>query len=196
MDLAQMNYTTMEKELMTIVFALDKFRSYMLGFKVIVFFDHTALKFLLKKPDAKSRLIWWLLKDVENSAADYLSKIEREIDPMLIRDDFPNEQLLQIDTSRPWYADICNFLIASIFPPGASRTDREKLKSEAKYYVRDDPYLYNSQVYSLVLHFFHSIARGGHYKSTRTAWKVLECRFYWPTIFRDAHQFASAYKPC
>ncbi|RDX99498.1 Retrovirus-related Pol polyprotein from transposon 17.6, partial [Mucuna pruriens] len=61
MDPAQMNYTTTEKELLAIVFALDKFCLYLLGSKVIAVFDHAALKFLLKKPDAKLRLIRWML---------------------------------------------------------------------------------------------------------------------------------------
>ncbi|RDY13531.1 Retrovirus-related Pol polyprotein from transposon 17.6, partial [Mucuna pruriens] len=56
-----LNYTTTEKELLAIVFALDKFQSYLLGSKIIVFSDHAALKFLLKKPDAKPRLIQWML---------------------------------------------------------------------------------------------------------------------------------------
>ncbi|RDY10529.1 Retrovirus-related Pol polyprotein from transposon 17.6, partial [Mucuna pruriens] len=61
MDSAQQNYTTTEKELLAIVFALDKFRSYLLGSKIVVFSDHAALKYLLKKPDAKPRLIRWML---------------------------------------------------------------------------------------------------------------------------------------
>ncbi|XP_052172188.1 uncharacterized protein LOC127788116 [Diospyros lotus] len=61
LDSAQANYTMTEKELLAIVFALDKFRSYLLGSKVIVFSDHAALKFLLKKQDAKPRLIRWML---------------------------------------------------------------------------------------------------------------------------------------
>ncbi|RDX98694.1 Retrovirus-related Pol polyprotein from transposon 17.6, partial [Mucuna pruriens] len=48
-------------ELLAIVFALDKFRSYLLGSKIIVFSDHAALRYLLKKPDAKPRLIRWML---------------------------------------------------------------------------------------------------------------------------------------
>ena len=57
LDSAQCNYSTTEKELLTIVFALEKFRSYLLGTKVIVFSDHAALRYLLAKKEAKPRLI-------------------------------------------------------------------------------------------------------------------------------------------
>ena len=49
----QLNYATTEKELLAVVFAMDKFRSYLAGAKVIVYTDHTALKYLLTKKDAK-----------------------------------------------------------------------------------------------------------------------------------------------
>jgi hypothetical protein len=52
-----LNYTTTEKELMAVVFAIDKFRSYLVGAKVIVYTDHAALKYLLTKKDAMPRLI-------------------------------------------------------------------------------------------------------------------------------------------
>uniref|UniRef100_A0A151UGF4 Retrovirus-related Pol polyprotein from transposon opus n=1 Tax=Cajanus cajan TaxID=3821 RepID=A0A151UGF4_CAJCA len=61
LDAAQENYTTTEKELLAIVFALDKFQSYLLGSRVIVFIDHAALKYLLKNADSKPRLIRWML---------------------------------------------------------------------------------------------------------------------------------------
>ncbi|RDX71510.1 Retrovirus-related Pol polyprotein from transposon 17.6, partial [Mucuna pruriens] len=61
MDPAQQNYTTIEKELFAIVFALDKFRSYLLNSKIVVFSNHAALRYLLKKPNAKPRLIRWML---------------------------------------------------------------------------------------------------------------------------------------
>ncbi|RDX66316.1 Retrovirus-related Pol polyprotein, partial [Mucuna pruriens] len=105
-------YTTTEKELLAIVFALNKFRSYLLGSKIIVFSDHAALRYMLKKPNAKPRLIRWMLllqefdlkirdkKGAENSVADHLSRIEKESEPMPIRDVFPDEQLLHIDESQ------------------------------------------------------------------------------------------------
>ncbi|RDX89086.1 Retrovirus-related Pol polyprotein, partial [Mucuna pruriens] len=220
MDPAQQNYTTTKKELLAIVFALDKFHSYLLGSKIVVFSDHAALRYLLKKPDAKPRLIRWMLllqefnleirdkKGAENSVADHLSRIEGGSEQLPIRDEFPDEQLLHIKTATPWFADICNFVATSQFPPEASRTYKEKIRSDAKYYVWDDPYLWrlcsdkiirrcipNTEINS-VLQFCHSTPGGGHYGSSRTARKVLDCGLYWPSIFKDAHQFVSTCTKC
>ena len=86
---AQRNYTTTEKELLAIVFALDKFRQYLLGSKVIVLSDHAALKHLLAKKEFKPRLIRWILllqefnleikdkRGAENLVADHLSRLVR-----------------------------------------------------------------------------------------------------------------------
>ena len=53
---AQRNYTTIEKKLLVVVFALDKFRAYLVGSFIIIFTDHSTLKYLLTKQDAKSKL--------------------------------------------------------------------------------------------------------------------------------------------
>ena len=57
---AQRNYTTTEKELLAIVFALDKFPAYLVGSFIVVFIDDSTLKYLLTKQDAKARLITWI----------------------------------------------------------------------------------------------------------------------------------------
>ncbi|RDY10727.1 hypothetical protein CR513_04701, partial [Mucuna pruriens] len=187
----------MEKELLAILFSLDKFRSYLLGSKVIIFSDHVVLKyeFDLEIRDKKG---------ADNAMVDHLSWIKHEPDPMPIRDNFPDEQLLYMDTSTPWFTNICNFIVASQFPPEASQLYKEKIKSDAKYYIWDDPYRSDQVIcrcildsnMSSVLHFCHATTRGAHHGSIRTTQKVLDYGFYWPTIFRDAHQFTSACKQC
>ena len=62
---AQLNYSTTKKELLTIIFALEKFRSYLIGYKIIVSSDHTGVKYLLTKMDAKSLLIQWRLPELK-----------------------------------------------------------------------------------------------------------------------------------
>ncbi|CAN6566330.1 unnamed protein product [Malus baccata var. baccata] len=120
---AQLNYSTTEKELLAVVFALDKFRSYLIGTKVIVFTDHAALKYLLTKKEAKPRLIRWILllqefdieirdkKGSENVVADHLSRMVHNEESLLILETFPDEKLLSIKVSEPWYADLVNFLV-------------------------------------------------------------------------------------
>ena len=58
---AQINYTTTEKELLAIVYVSGKFRAYLVGQKVIVYFDHATVKCLLSKKDTKLRLLRWIL---------------------------------------------------------------------------------------------------------------------------------------
>jgi len=58
---AQNNYATTEKELLAIVFALEKFRSYLVGSKIVIYIDHAAIKYLLRKADSQPRLIRWIL---------------------------------------------------------------------------------------------------------------------------------------
>ena len=58
---AYLNYSTTEKEMLAVVFALEKFWSYLIGCKIIVFTEHAVLKYLLTKKDAKVKLIRWVL---------------------------------------------------------------------------------------------------------------------------------------
>ncbi|GJV84603.1 reverse transcriptase domain-containing protein [Tanacetum coccineum] len=85
---AESNYTTTEKEMLVVVYAFKKFRSYLIMNKSIVYTDHSALKYLFAKKDAKARLLRWVLllqefdfkvidtKGAENYAADHLSRLE------------------------------------------------------------------------------------------------------------------------
>jgi len=128
---AQLNYTTTEKELLVVVvYALDKFRSYICGSKVIVYSDHSAVHYLMEKMDAKPRLIRWVLllqefdleirdkKGCENVVADHLSRIPGDYEDLTpnINEQFPDEYLLSVSTDVPWYANFANYVATGTIP--------------------------------------------------------------------------------
>ena len=85
---AQENYSTIEKEMLAIVFACEKFRLYILGFHIIIPIYHAIIKYLMAKKEAKQRLIMWVLllqefnqeikdkKGCDNVIADHLLRVE------------------------------------------------------------------------------------------------------------------------
>ncbi|GJT41987.1 reverse transcriptase domain-containing protein [Tanacetum coccineum] len=95
---AQIHYTTTEKEMLADVYAFEKFRPYLVLSKSIVYTDHSALKYLMNKQDAKPRLL-----RLENPHKDVLENKD-------INENFPLETLEVISNgSTPWFADYANY---------------------------------------------------------------------------------------
>nr|GFA40571.1 reverse transcriptase domain-containing protein [Tanacetum cinerariifolium] len=158
---AESNYTTMEKEMLTVVYAFKKFRSYLIMNKSIVHTDHSALKYLFAKKDAKARLLWWVLllqefdfkvldtKGVENLAADHLSRLENPHENVLdlkeINETFPLETLSMVtfhsDSSALWFADIANYHAGNFIVKGMTSQQKNKFFKDVKHYFWDDPFL-------------------------------------------------------
>ncbi|CAL8993245.1 unnamed protein product [Prunus brigantina] len=221
---AQLNYSTTEKELLAVVFALEKFRSYLVGSKVIVYSDHAALRFLLTKKDAKPRLIRWILllqefdleirdkKGSENVVADHLSRLvdENHGDGKILplNESFPDEQLFVIQDKEPWYADFVNYLASGVIRDDLTFQERKKFFSMVKHYMWDEPYLFKycpdqiirrcvpESEQQSILTFSHALACGGHFSAKKTALKVLQSGFFWPTLFKDAFDFCSKCDRC
>ena len=219
---AQLNYATTEKELLAIVFAFDKFRPYLIGNKVVVHTDHSAIKYLMTKKDAKPRLIRWVLllqefdveikdkKGTENLVADHLSRLEGTKDDVPVNDEFPDEKLLAIEDKRaaPWFADFVNYLVAKVIPPEFNYQQKKRFFAHLKHYYWEEPILYRhcvdqvirrcvpeDEMHSILNH-CHTLPCGGHFGGQRTAAKVLQSGFYWPSLFKDAHQFVSTCDKC
>ncbi|GJW09751.1 reverse transcriptase domain-containing protein [Tanacetum coccineum] len=163
----QIHYTTTEKEMLAIVYAFKKFRPYLVLSKSIVYTDHSTLKYLMNKQDAKPRLLRWVLllqefditirdkKGSENLAADHLSRLENPHKDVLenkdINEHFPLETLGVISSeSTPWFADYANYHAGNFIIKGMSTQQKRKFFKDVKHYFWDDPYLFpyeNSLIY-------------------------------------------------
>nr|GEV65120.1 reverse transcriptase domain-containing protein [Tanacetum cinerariifolium] len=197
MTQAESNYTTTEKEMLAVVYAFEKFRSYLIMNKSIVYTDHSALKYLFSKKDSKVRLLRWILllqefdfkvidtKGAENYAADHLSRLENPyenvFDPKEINETFPLETL---------------------------NKQKQKNFKDVRHYFWDDPYLFKTCADQMIrrcvagqealdiLEACHSGPTGGHYGANYTAKKVFDSGFYWPTIYKDAFDLVKHCDSC
>ncbi|GJS40308.1 reverse transcriptase domain-containing protein [Tanacetum coccineum] len=135
---AQAHYTTTEKELLAVVYAFEKFRSYLVLSKSIVYTDHSAIKYLFAKKDAKPRLMRWILLLQEFDVCHPRQKKE-------ITKTFPLETLgsvaLRVD-STPWFADFANYHAGNFIVKGMSSQQKNKFFKDVKHYFWDDPFLF------------------------------------------------------
>nr|GEY82201.1 reverse transcriptase domain-containing protein [Tanacetum cinerariifolium] len=159
--------------------------------------DHSALKYLFSKKDAKARLLRWILllqefdfkvidtKGAENYVADHLSRLENPyenvFDPKEINETFPLETL---------------------------NKQKQKKFKDVRHYFWDDPYLFKTCADQVIrrcvaaqeaidiLKACHSGPTGGHYGANYTAKKVFDLGFYWPTIYKDAFELVKHCDSC
>ncbi|GJW03767.1 reverse transcriptase domain-containing protein [Tanacetum coccineum] len=197
---AQAHYTTTEKELLAVVYAFEKFWPYLVLSKTIVYTNHSDLKYLLVKQDVKPRLL-----RLENPHQGDLEKKE-------ITKTFPLETLRMIsfhgDSSTPWFADIANYHAGNFVVKGMSSQQKKKFFKDVKHYFWDDPYLFKicaDQVIRRCVHgqeavdiltAFHNGPTEGHHGANYTAKKIFDSGFYWPTIYRDAHNMVKSCDSC
>ncbi|XP_070025225.1 uncharacterized protein [Nicotiana sylvestris] len=196
---AQLNYTVTEKEMLAVVYVIEK-------------------------KDSKPHLIRWVFllqefdleirdrKGTENQVADHLSRLEgaeNAIEVEEILETFPDEQLLAITHQEaPWYADLANYLASGIVPHDLSSVQRKRFFRESRLYYWDESYLFRicldnmirrcvSEIeQSSILQACHASVYGGHFGGIRTTAKVLEAGFFWPTVFKDAHSWVKGCNEC
>nr|GEU81480.1 retrovirus-related Pol polyprotein from transposon 17.6 [Tanacetum cinerariifolium] len=158
----ELNYTTTEKEMLDVVYAFEKFRSYLILNKSIVYIDHSALKYLFAKKESKARLVRWFLllqefkfkvidtKGAKNLTADHLSRLENPhqnvLDPKEINESFPLETLNMVsflsNSSTPWFADFANYHAGNFVVKRMSSQQKNKFFKDVKHYFWDDPFLF------------------------------------------------------
>nr|GEW70521.1 DNA-directed DNA polymerase [Tanacetum cinerariifolium] len=159
---AESHYTTTEKEMLAVMYTFEKFRSYLILNKSIVYTDHSVLKYLFAKKDSKVRLLWWVLllqefkfkvidtKGAENLAADHLSRLENPhqnvLDPKEINKTFSLETLNMVsfcgDSSTQWFAHFANYHAGNFNVKGMSSQQNKKFFKDVKRYFWDNPFLF------------------------------------------------------
>nr|GEU84453.1 reverse transcriptase domain-containing protein [Tanacetum cinerariifolium] len=189
-------------EMLAVVYAFEKFRSYLIMNKSIVYTNHFALKYLFAKKDSKARLLGWGLllqeftfkvidtKGAENLTADHLSRLENPqqnvLDPKEINESFPLETLNM----------------------GMSSQQKSKFFKDVKHYFWDDPFLFKIYADQVIRRCAHGqeaidILKACHYGHTEghhgpnyTAKKVFDSGFYWATIYHDAQDLVKNCDVC
>ncbi|GKE82455.1 reverse transcriptase domain-containing protein, partial [Tanacetum coccineum] len=147
----------------------------------------------------------------ENYAAGHFSRLENPyenvLNPKEINKNFPLETLNMVtfrgDSSTPWFADYANYHAGNFIVKGISSQQKNKFFKDVKHYFWDDPFLFKicadqmiwrcvaGQEAVDILIPCHSGPTGGHYGANYTAKKVFDSGFYWPTIYRDAHDLVT-----
>ena len=129
MSSAELNYTVTEKEFLAVIFAINKFRHYIIGYEVFFHTDHSTIKYLMKKPLNSGRVTRWLLLLQKfnitivdrpgklNVVANFLSRLDNPGDVTPVNDDFPDEHLFAVSTDSSWFVDISNYLVTRKTPP-------------------------------------------------------------------------------
>nr|GEY71725.1 reverse transcriptase domain-containing protein [Tanacetum cinerariifolium] len=153
---AESHYITTNKEMLTVVYTFEKFRSYLILNKSIVYTDHSALKCLFAKKDSKAKLLRWILllqefkfkvidtKGAENLATDHLSRLENPhqnvLDPKEINEAFPLETLNMVsfrgNSSTPWFAEFANYHAGNFVVKGMSSV---RIKSSGGVFTARKP---------------------------------------------------------
>nr|GEZ57117.1 reverse transcriptase domain-containing protein [Tanacetum cinerariifolium] len=133
MTQAETNYTTTEKEMLAVVYAFEKFRSYLIMNKSIVYTDLSTLK------------------GAENYVADHLSRLENPyenvFDPKEINETFPLESLNEVahqDPSTLWFGDFANYHAGKFIIKGMTTQQKQKFFKDVRHYLWDDPYLFRT----------------------------------------------------
>nr|GEY81526.1 reverse transcriptase domain-containing protein [Tanacetum cinerariifolium] len=200
---AESNYTTTEKEMLAVVYAFEKFRSYLIMNKIIILL---LQEFDFKVVDTKG---------AENYAADHLSRLENPyenvFDPKEINEFFPLETISKLahhDQSTSWFANFANYHARKFIIKGMSTQQKNKFFKDVKHYFWDDPYLFKTCADQVIrrcvtgqeavdiLTACHSGPTGGHYGANYTVKKVFDSGFYWPTIYKDAYELVKNCDSC
>eukprot|EP00253_Pinus_taeda_P002627 PITA_02627 len=184
---AELNYTVTEKELLVVVHSLNKFKHYIIGYQTFVHTDHATITYLMNKPNVNAHIIRWLIllqrfdltivhkPGKKNVVANFLSRVN-----------FPAAQ----------------------FPPHLSSKEKSKIVRKSAPFTWIGGYLFKlgldeilrrcvrqEEVFYILLT-YHDGPCGGHFATKRTAFKILQAGYYWPSLHQYVKRYTSQCDRC
>jgi hypothetical protein len=195
------------------VYALQKFRHYLLGKHFNMFTDHSALKYLVNKPVLGGRIYRWLLLFQEfdfkvivkpgklNAGPDHLSRVTNGEEPTNLEDNFPDAQLFSVQIVDDYFTEIIQYLSTGTVPQEYTSAQKNNLVVHAADYQLIAGHLYKMGTDSILRRYMlehertrilveaHEGLAGGHYAGKSIAQKVLRVGLWWPTIHRDLKEY-------
>ena len=136
-----------EKELLAIVYAVDKFKHYITGYSNFVHTDDSTIKYLMNTPITNARVIRWLLilqhfhisivdrPAEENVVAEFISQLTHNDDNLLVEESFLDKHLFIVSGYSPWYTNITNYLdVGKILAHLSKRERRRIIQKSARYH--------------------------------------------------------------
>ena len=202
------------------VFSCKKFRHYLLANHFKFYIDHQALLYLVNKPCTTSRITRWLLllqefdfeivvrKGKQHFMVDHMSRIKNGEPSTGVDDELPDAILFKVDFASEEYNGIVEYLMSGRPPPGMTKLEARQLIRRAGPYQLITGQLYikgNDEVIRRcalpqeidgILYQYHDGMARGHFASKITARKVLQDGLWWPTLFKDAHQYVQHCDVC
>ena len=215
MTKTEKNYNTIEREALGIIYAVAKFRHYLLGNKFVLHVDHQALVYIVNKASLVGKMARWMLilqefyfviqhtPGNENAVADFLSRLEEPGTDQGVADDLPDAALFSLTSKQEndWYEQMRNFIMDYSFPHQWSRDKKRRLALRSRDFTIIAGQLYKKGIDQIcrrcvpkhekigILKEAHQGITKGHQAAEITKRKILQAGLWWPTLSKDAHFF-------
>ena len=202
------------------VFSVKKFRHYLMCNPVVFFVDHMAIKYLVNKAELSGRLARWvlLLEEFDYTVeykpgrmhlqADHLSRLSEKMGENPVDDRLVDDNLFVVTAKPDWYAGIVEFLTTQKLPEDWTKEERRKVRVNSRHFVVVGHRLFRRGADGLlrryvsrlrflsILEACHDSACGGHFSGQLTGQKILRAGYFWPTLFKDSHDYVKRCDAC
>eukprot|EP00253_Pinus_taeda_P017300 PITA_17300 len=145
----------------------------------------------------------------ENVVTDFLSRLDLPAgEEGMVDDQMLDEHLFAILVLSPWFTDIANYLVSTQFPPHLSSKEKRNIVRMSAPFTWIGGNLFKlgpdqilrqcvkeEEVFYILLT-YHDGPCGGHLAAKRTAFKILQAGYYWPTLHHDVRRYISQCDQC